>query len=58
MWGTYRTGFSASASDLPEDLQEVADAIAAFVMPAAIAAASTAAFSKTWTPTTGWAQEN
>ena len=54
MWDTYRKGFSASASELPEDLQDVAEAIAVFVMPAAIAAASTAAFSKMWTPTSGW----
>ncbi|MDZ4655204.1 MAG: nucleotidyl transferase AbiEii/AbiGii toxin family protein [Coriobacteriia bacterium] len=58
MWDTYRKGFSASACDLPEDLQDVADAIAMFVMPAAIAAASGAAFGKTWTPTSGWAQES
>lgn len=54
MWDTYRKGFSASASDPPEDLQDVADAIAVFVMPAAIAATSTAAFRKVWTPTSGW----
>ena len=54
MWDTYRKGFSASASELPEDLQDVAEAIAVFVMPAAIAAASTAAFGKMWTPTSGW----
>lgn len=58
MWDTYRKGFSASASDLPEDLQDVADAIATFVMPAAIAAASTAVFGTTWTPTSGWAQDS
>ncbi|MEL7667571.1 MAG: hypothetical protein AAGU73_05125 [Actinomycetota bacterium] len=44
MRDTYRKGLSASASDLPEDLQDVADAIASFVMPAAIAAASGAIF--------------
>lgn len=44
MWDTYRKGLSASASNLPEDLQDVADAIASFVMPAAIAAASGAIF--------------
>ena len=58
MWDIYRKGFSASASDLPEDLQDVADAIALFVMPAAIAAASTAAFGTTWTPSSGWVQES
>lgn len=58
MWGTYRKGPSAAASDLPEDLQEVADAIAAFVMPASIAAARVALFDQTWTPTTGWAQRS
>ena len=58
MWNTYRKGFSASASDLPEDLQDVADAIALFVMPAAIVAASATAFGKTWAPTSGWVQES
>jgi len=58
MWGTYRKGFSDPVTALPEDLQEVADAIAMFVMPAAIAMASGAAFGKTWTPTSGWAQES
>lgn len=57
MWDTCRKGFSASASGLPEDLQDVADAIASFVMPASIAAASTGAMANTWTPTTGWAQK-
>jgi len=56
MWDTYRKGFPEPAGDLPEDLQEIADAIAAFVMPAAISAASSVAFDKTWTPTSGWAQ--
>ncbi|MCL5887811.1 MAG: nucleotidyl transferase AbiEii/AbiGii toxin family protein [Actinobacteria bacterium] len=56
MWDTYRKGFSAAADELPEDLQDVADAIAAFLMPASIAAASTGAFVKTWTPNMGWAQ--
>ena len=55
MWDTYRKGSSGSASDLPEDLQDVADAIATFVMPAAIAVASGGAFGKTWTPASGWA---
>ncbi len=58
MWDTYRKGFSASASDLPEDLQDVADAIAMFVMPAAIVAGSGTAFGKKWTPSSGWAQES
>lgn len=58
MWDTYRKGFSASASELPEDLQDVADAIAAFVMPAAIAAAGGVAFGKKWTPRSGWARES
>ncbi len=57
MWDTYRRGYSAAASDLPEDLQDVADAIAVFVMPAAIAAASSVAFGKAWVPTSGWAQK-
>jgi len=48
----------AAASELPEDLQDVADVIAVFVMPTAIAAASTAAFGKTWTPTSGWTQKS
>lgn len=54
MWDTYRNGFSASASDLPGDLQDVADAIAVFVMPAVIAATSAAGFSRVWEPTSGW----
>lgn len=58
MWDTYRKGFSASKSDLPENLQDVADAVASFVMPAAIAAASGTAFDKTWTPTSGWARKS
>ncbi|MCE5190614.1 MAG: hypothetical protein LLG08_02440 [Actinomycetia bacterium] len=58
MWDTYRKGFSASAGNLPEDLQDVADAIVAFVMPASVAAASGADFGKTWTPISGWAQES
>jgi hypothetical protein len=58
MWDTYRKGLSVSLSDLPEDLQDVADAIAMFVMPAAVAAASGTAFGKTWTPTSGWAEES
>jgi predicted nucleotidyltransferase component of viral defense system len=58
MWDTYRSGFSAATGDLPEHLQEVADVIAMFVMPSATAAASGAAFSKTWTPVSGWAQES
>ena len=58
MWDTYRKGFSAPVSDLPEDLQDAADAIAMSVMPAAIAAASTAAFCKKWTPNSGWARKN
>lgn len=58
MWDTYRKGFSASKSDLPANLQEVADAIASFVMPAAAAAAGGAAHDKTWTPSSGWAGES
>lgn len=58
MWDTYRKGFSTSASDLPEDLQDVADAIASFVMPAAVAAAGGATYDKTWTPSSGWAGES
>jgi predicted nucleotidyltransferase component of viral defense system len=58
MWGTYRKEFSASTSDLPEDLQAVADAIALFVMPAASAAASGDAFRTTWAPTSGWERES
>ena len=56
MWDTYRRRFSAATGDLPEHLQEVADVIAMFVMPAATAAASGAAFNKTWTAVSGWAQ--
>ena len=56
MWDTYRKGLSAPASGLPEDFQDVADAIVAFVMPAAAAAASAAAFGKTWVPGSGWVQ--
>jgi hypothetical protein len=56
MWDTYRKGLSASASELPEDLQDADDVIAPFVMPAAIAAASSAVFDQTWTPTGGWAR--
>jgi predicted nucleotidyltransferase component of viral defense system len=55
MWDTYRRGFSAAAGDLPEDLQQVADAIAEFVMPAVIAAASGVACGETWAPGSGWA---
>lgn len=56
MWDAYREGFSTSADDLPEGLQDVADAIAAFVMPASVAAARPGlAFDTTWTPTDGWA---
>jgi len=58
MWDTYRKGFPAPASGLPEDFQEVADAIAAFVMPAAIAAGIAANFGKTWAPISGWAQQS
>jgi len=58
MWDTYRKGFPDPVMDLPEDLQDVADAIAAFVMPASAAASSGVAFGKTWTPTSGWAQES
>ena len=58
MWDTYRKGSSAAASDLPEDLQDVADTIAVFVMPAVIAAASDAVFGRVWTPVSGWAQES
>jgi DNA-binding ferritin-like protein (Dps family) len=58
MWETYRKAFQEPVSNLPEDLQQVADAIAAFVMPTAIAAASGAAFGKTWTPTSGWAKKS
>ncbi|MCL4079452.1 hypothetical protein MX659_07630 [Coriobacteriia bacterium Es71-Z0120] len=58
MWGTYRKGFSASTSDLPEDLQQVADAIAASAMPASIAVAGGSAFGETWMPIPGWAQES
>jgi predicted nucleotidyltransferase component of viral defense system len=58
MWDTYRRGFSAATGDLPEHLQEVADAIAMFVMPAAVAATTGAAFGKTWTPTPGWAHKS
>ena len=58
MWDTYRRGFSAATGDLPEHLQEVADAIAMFVMPAAVAATSGAVFGKTWTPTSGWVQKS
>lgn len=58
MWDTYRKGSPEPVMDLPEDFQEVADAIAAFLMPAAIAAARGAAFGKTWTPMSGWAQES
>ncbi|MGB4592588.1 MAG: nucleotidyl transferase AbiEii/AbiGii toxin family protein [Coriobacteriia bacterium] len=58
MWDTYRKGFSASAGNLPEDLQDVADAIAAFVMPASVAAASSADFGKMWPPISGWAQQS
>lgn len=58
MWDTYRKGFPEPVSNLPEDLQQVADAIAVFVMPTAIAAASGAAFGKTWTPISGWAQKS
>lgn len=55
-WDTYRKGLSAPANGLPEGFQDVADAIAAFVMPAAVAAASAAAFGKTWVPGSGWVQ--
>lgn len=58
MWDTYRKGFSEAVTDLPDDLHEVADAIAAFVMPASVAAASGVAFRETWTPTSGWAHED
>ena len=54
MWDSYRRGFSTRASDLPEDLQVVADAIAAFVLPASSAARAGEAFDRTWTPTAGW----
>ena len=57
-WDTYRKGLSAPASDPPEDLQEVAGAITAFVMPAAIAAARIAIFDETWMPTTGWTRRS
>jgi predicted nucleotidyltransferase component of viral defense system len=58
MWDTYRRGFSAATVDLPEHLQEVADAIAMFVMPAAVAATTGAVFGKTWMPTSGWARKS
>ncbi|MDY0341193.1 MAG: nucleotidyl transferase AbiEii/AbiGii toxin family protein [Coriobacteriia bacterium] len=58
MWDTYRKGFPGPVMDLPEDLQEVADAVAAFVMPAAVAAAGGAAFDEKWTPIAGWARES
>jgi len=59
MWDAYRKGFSALANGLPEDLQDVADAIAAFVLPASITAArSGAAFDKRWTPTAGWVRNS
>ena len=54
MWDSYRRGFSTRASDLPEDLQVVADAIVAFVLPASSAARAGEAFDRTWTPTAGW----
>jgi hypothetical protein len=55
MWDTYRKGFPEPVGNLPEDLQQAADAIAAFVMPAVIAGASGVAFGETWTPGSGWA---
>lgn len=59
MWDAYRTGLSESAVSPPEDLQDVADAIAAFVLPASIAAARPgAAFDKTWTPADGWTRRS
>ncbi len=54
MWDAYRKAFSTPASDLPEDLQDVAYAIAALVLPASIAARAGDAFDQTWTPTAGW----
>lgn len=57
MWDTYRKGFADPVVDLPENLQDVADAIAAFVMPVAVAAAGGADFGKTWTPASGWVRE-
>ena len=56
MWDTYRRGFSAVPGDLPEDLQEVADGIAVFVMPAAIAARAGDGFDKTWAPAVSWSR--
>lgn len=40
--------------DAPEDLAAVCDAIAAFIVPPAIAAASGVPFTSQWDPSTGW----
>ena len=58
MWDAYRKGFSASTSGLPEDLQDVADAIAAFLLPASNAARAGVAFDHTWTPGAGWGRRD
>lgn len=55
MWKAYRSGPSAGESVLPEDLQEVADAIEAFIMPASVAASQpSVVFDMTWKPVDGW----
>jgi len=54
MWDTYRKRFGGLGDDLPEELQDVAYAIAAFVMPAAIAARRGEQFESRWTIGEGW----
>lgn len=54
MWEAYRRGLSGSGIQVPEDLQDVADGIVAFVLPAAVAAQRGDEFGMVWTPEEDW----
>lgn len=57
MWRGYRARLAVSGIQAPVDLAEVVDAITAFLMPPAAAAAESTSFTMSWLPGKGWRPE-
>lgn len=54
MWRTFRARLGASGIEAPAELDGVVRAIAEFVMPPVLAAASGSSFALLWKPDSGW----
>lgn len=53
-WSAFVRGLGSAGVQAPDDLAEVLDRVAEFLMPAAGAAAAGESFNRTWIPSQGW----